>query len=91
MDPLMRKIFARVGFLQGRLWKDYSDETQLFFSENPDISILINKEMFSRGEQQFLQLPSMERPARSVFTSGPPPPGHRNHNHDDDLESLVDD
>ena len=46
MDPLMRKIFARVGFLQGRLWKDYSDETQLFFSENP-VTDLVSAEKSS--------------------------------------------
>jgi hypothetical protein len=50
MDPLLKKVFARVGFLQARMWKNYQEETQSFFAENPDLAFLIMKEMVERRE-----------------------------------------
>lgn len=68
MDPLLRKVFARVGFLQARLWKHFPEETQIFFTENPDLAILIMKEMVQRREEdKHDSLPPMDRPV-------PPPP-----------------
>ena len=68
MDPLLRKVFARVGFLQARLWKQFPEETQIFFGENPDLAILIMKEMVQRREMdKHDSLPPMDRPI-------PPPP-----------------
>ncbi|KAG4438137.1 hypothetical protein IFR05_006384 [Cadophora sp. M221] len=63
MDPLLRKVFARVGFLQARLWKHFPEETQIFFTENPDLAILIMKEMVQRREEdKHDSLPPMDRP-----------------------------
>lgn len=63
MDPLLKKIFARVGFLQARLWKRYPEETSNFFMENPELSTLILKEMAERREEDVKDdLPAMDRP-----------------------------
>jgi hypothetical protein len=63
MDPLLKKVFARVGFLQARMWKNFQDETQAFFAENPELAFLIMKEMVERREQDISdELPAMERP-----------------------------
>ncbi len=51
VDPLLKKVFARVGFLQARMWKNHQEETQAFFAENPDLAFLIMKEMVERREQ----------------------------------------
>ncbi|KAE9381571.1 hypothetical protein N431DRAFT_490915 [Stipitochalara longipes BDJ] len=71
MDPLLKKVFARVGFLQARMWKNYQEETQAFFAENPDLAFLIMKEMVERREQDISDdLPAMERPP-PLFPLGP--------------------
>ncbi len=63
VDPLLKKIFARVGFLQSHLWKNFAQETQSFFNENPELALAIMREMVERREQdKFNVLPSMERP-----------------------------
>jgi hypothetical protein len=63
MDPLLKKVFARVGFLQARMWKNHQEETQNFFSENPEMAFLIMKEMVERRELDITDdLPAMERP-----------------------------
>lgn len=63
MDPLLKKVFARVGFLQARLWKKYPEETANFFMDNPELSTLILKEMAERREEDVKDdLPAMERP-----------------------------
>ena len=51
MDPLLKKVFARVGFLQARMFKKYQEETQAFFAENPEMAFLIMKEMVERREE----------------------------------------
>lgn len=67
-DPLLRKIFARVGFLQARLWKKFQEETNTFYDENPKLVALIMKEMIERREEDVKDnLPAMDRPV-------PPPP-----------------
>jgi hypothetical protein len=72
MDPLLKKVFARVGFLQARLFKNFQEETQAFFSENPELAFLIMKEMVERREEDIKDdLPSMER---YIPLGGPPPP-----------------
>jgi len=71
MDPLLKKVFARVGFLQARMWKNYQEETQNFFAENPDLAFLIMKEMVERRELDIEDdLPAMERPP-PLFPLGP--------------------
>jgi hypothetical protein len=71
MDPLLKKVFARVGFLQARMWKNYQEETQSFFAENPDLAFLIMKEMVERRELDIEDdLPAMERPP-PLFSLGP--------------------
>ncbi|KAH6666565.1 hypothetical protein B0J14DRAFT_194351 [Halenospora varia] len=70
MDPLLKKVFARVGFLQARLWKNHREETSAFFDDNPKLAALIMKEMIERREEDIRDdLPAMERPIP------PPPPG----------------
>jgi len=72
MDPLLKKVFARVGFLQARLFKNFQEETQAFFAENPELAFLIMKEMVERREEDIKDdLPSMER---YIPLGGPPPP-----------------
>ncbi|KAL2064900.1 hypothetical protein VTL71DRAFT_4040 [Oculimacula yallundae] len=87
LDPLLRKVFARVGFLQARLWKQFPEETQIFFTENPDLAILIMKEMVQRrAEDMRDSLPPMDsRPIldagfgqEDVFIQGPGGPRRRN-------------
>jgi len=63
MDPLLKKVFARVGFLQARLWKNFPEETGAFFMENPELATVIMKEMIERREEDIKDdLPAMERP-----------------------------
>lgn len=77
MDPLLKKVFARVGFLQARLWKKYPEETSNFFMDNPELSTLILKEMAERREEDVKDdLPAMDRPpipqiSREEFIQGP--------------------
>jgi len=62
-DDLLKKVFARVGFLQVRLWKKFPEETSAFFMENPELAPLIMKEMVERREEDIKDdLPAMERP-----------------------------
>ncbi|PMD25018.1 hypothetical protein NA56DRAFT_594243 [Hyaloscypha hepaticicola] len=62
MDPLLKKVFARVGFLQARMFKNYQEETQAFFAENPEMAFLIMKEMVERREEDSTaDLPAMDR------------------------------
>lgn len=51
MDPLLKKIFARVGFLQARLWKIFPEETSKFFTEDAQLTTMIMKEMAERREE----------------------------------------
>jgi len=68
LDPLLKKVFARVGFLSARLAKKYQEETSAFYSENPEITFLIMKEMTERREEDRQDdLPPMHRHM-------PPPP-----------------
>lgn len=68
-DPLLKKVFARVGFLQARLWKNFPEETNKFFTEDAHLTTLIMKEMAERREEDMAELPAMERHIP------PPPPG----------------
>lgn len=84
MDPLLKKVFARVGFLQARLWKNFSDETQSFFMENPELALLIMKEMVERRDQDKSDnLPPMDRqeivvqPEAVIIHQGPRPRRYR--------------
>ncbi|CZR50892.1 uncharacterized protein PAC_00766 [Phialocephala subalpina] len=71
MDPLLRKVFSRVGFLQARLAKNFPEETGAFFSENPELPVLIMKEMVERMEEDRPDgLPPMDAPNRP-FGPGP--------------------
>jgi hypothetical protein len=63
MDPLLKKVFARVGFLQARMFKNYQEETQAFFAENPEMAFLIMKEMVERREEDI----SADLPASKSF------------------------
>lgn len=82
MDPLLKKVFARVGFLQARLWDRFREETQNFFLDNPEMSVIIMKEMVERREEDSKDdLPAMERhlppppPTDNIVVPGP---GRRN-------------
>ena len=60
--PLLKKVFARVGFLLARLWKNYPEETQSFWMDNPEVGSLIMKETIERREEDANDdLPAMDR------------------------------
>lgn len=68
-DPLLKMVFARVGFLQTTLWRKAPLETNDFLIENPEVAALVLKEMALRGEGDLRSgMPSMER------NFMPPPP-----------------
>lgn len=68
-DPLLKMIFARVGFLQTTLWRKAPLETNDFLIENPEVAALVLKEMAIRGEGDLRSgMPSMEK------NTMPPPP-----------------
>lgn len=61
-DGLLKMVFARVGFLQGALWRKAPMETSRFLIENPECAALILKETAIRGEEDLRSgIPSMER------------------------------
>lgn len=61
-DSLLKMVFARVGFLQGEMWRRAPSETNQFLVDNPEIGALILKEMAIRGERDLRSgIPSMER------------------------------
>jgi len=69
LDPLLKKIFARVGFLQPRLHKKFSHETYEFLKDNPEVAQLMMKETMERVEEDSKNdLPAMDR------LIVPPPP-----------------
>lgn len=71
-DSLLKMVFARVGFLQGALWRKAPTETNSFLIENPECAALILKETAIRGEEDLRSgIPSMER---SWMAPPPPPP-----------------
>ena len=68
-DPLLKMVFARVGFLQTALWRTTPLLINTFLIENPEVGALVLKEMALRGESDLRSgMPSMERHL------GPPPP-----------------
>ncbi|KAK7741496.1 hypothetical protein SLS63_001052 [Diaporthe eres] len=64
-DPLLRMVFARVGFLQPTLWKTAPQETGAFLLANPEVATLMLKETSIRRDEDVhgSHLPSMERAA----------------------------
>ncbi|KAJ4422147.1 hypothetical protein N0V82_003231 [Gnomoniopsis sp. IMI 355080] len=61
-DPLLKMVFARVGFLQTTLWRKVPLETNDFLIENPEVAALVLKEMAIRGEGDLRSgMPSMEK------------------------------
>jgi len=67
-DPLLRMVFARIGFLQPLLWKVAPEGTGAFLLENPEVATLVLKETSMRRAADFSgpSLPSMERSAWAV-------------------------
>jgi hypothetical protein len=62
-DPLLKKIFARVGFLLARMWKNFPEETHNFWMDNPEVGSWIMKETMERREEDSRdELPAMDRP-----------------------------
>ncbi|OIW34854.1 hypothetical protein CONLIGDRAFT_27757 [Coniochaeta ligniaria NRRL 30616] len=63
-DPLLKMVFARVGFLQSLLWRREPESTERFLVENPDVAAVILRETVVRREEDYggRNLPSMERP-----------------------------
>ncbi|KAK4239814.1 hypothetical protein C8A03DRAFT_13817 [Achaetomium macrosporum] len=61
-DPLLKMVFARVGFLQP--WRRAPQETNEFLLANPEIAPLLLREMAARREDDVngRALPSMVRP-----------------------------
>ncbi|KAH8905447.1 hypothetical protein BR93DRAFT_970237 [Coniochaeta sp. PMI_546] len=62
-DPLLKMVFARVGFLQSLLWRREPESTEKFLVENPDVAAVILRETIVRREEDYggRSLPSMER------------------------------
>lgn len=62
-DPLLKMIFARVGFLQPLMWRRFGEVTSDFLVGNPEVGALILRETAARREEDFVGqvLPSMER------------------------------
>lgn len=87
-DPLLKMIFARVGFLQPLLWKRAPEETNEFLVENAHVAALILRETASRREEDYggsgRNLPPLERgwfpPTGPTHIHGGPwdPYGHPN-------------
>ncbi|KAI1768238.1 hypothetical protein GGR53DRAFT_433550 [Hypoxylon sp. FL1150] len=61
-DPLLRMVFARVGFLNPHMWRQAPEDTADFFHAHPEVSALIFKETLVRRELEHNELPAMERP-----------------------------
>jgi len=95
-DPLICIMFARVGFLQAKLWRDYEGEIGEFFAEEPAVAVRIMREMVKRrdGEAGEGLLPmenvDRRRPGDRVFTRAPQRQHEGRFIDDDDL-SLADD
>ncbi len=71
-DPLLKMIFARVGFLQPLLWGRDADGTGQFLVCHPEVAALMLRETANRRQDDVggRLLPSMERP----WLPPPPPP-----------------
>ncbi|KAK3898148.1 hypothetical protein C8A05DRAFT_38274 [Staphylotrichum tortipilum] len=83
-DPLLKMVFARVGFLQP--WRRAERAANEFLIGNPEIAPLLLREMAARREDDVngRTLPSMVRPWYSVgaprgagFDYAPRPPGYQ--------------
>jgi hypothetical protein len=60
-DTLLKKMFARTGFLLNKLWKNWPEETSRFWVEAPEVGAMVMKEMGKRREEEVGEdLPSME-------------------------------
>jgi hypothetical protein len=70
-DPLLKMVFARVGFLQP--WRRAERETSEFLVGNPEIAPLLLREMAARREDDVngRALPSMVRPWYAYGNGGP--------------------
>ncbi|OHF01393.1 DEAD/DEAH box helicase [Colletotrichum orchidophilum] len=91
-DPLLRMIFARVGFLQPLLWQRAPQYTSEFLIGHPEVAALMLRETAIRREEDLgsRALPSMERathphampmwpaapPMHPHMRLPPPPPPH---------------
>lgn len=61
-DVLLRKVFARVGFMLPRLQQNFSHETQDFWIDNVEVGYTIMKETMERREVDHGDtLPAMDR------------------------------
>ena len=61
-DVLLKMVFARVGFMLARLWKNHGEETHLFWMENAEVGGMIMKETMERREMDAGEdLPAMSR------------------------------
>lgn len=94
-DPLLRMIFARVGFLQPLLWQRAPQFTSEFLIGHPEVAALMLRETAIRREEDLgsRALPSMERathphvmpmwpvapPMHPHMRPPPPPPPHHWH------------
>jgi hypothetical protein len=78
-DPLLKMVFARVGFLQPWFARRAGAETNEFLLGNPEVAAGLLREMAARREDEFdgRALPSMVRPwyANSYRNGGHGAPG----------------
>ncbi|KAK2046942.1 hypothetical protein LZ31DRAFT_171874 [Colletotrichum somersetense] len=77
-DPLLRMVFARIGFLQPLLWQRAPQHTSEFLIGHPEVAALMLRETAIRREEDLgsRALPSMERAMHShampIWPIGPP-------------------
>ncbi|OHW89869.1 BTB/POZ domain-containing protein [Colletotrichum incanum] len=77
-DPLLRMVFARIGFLQPLLWQRAPQHTSEFLIGHPEVAALMLRETAIRREEDLgsRALPSMERAthphAMPAWPVGPP-------------------
>jgi hypothetical protein len=80
-DPLLKMVFARIGFLQSLLWRKEPESTADFLHENPEVAAIILRETIVRREEEYSggTLPSMEPPWSTPyeFRGGGPGTGYR--------------
>ncbi|EFW99602.1 hypothetical protein CMQ_7970 [Grosmannia clavigera kw1407] len=69
-DALLRMILARIGYLQPVLWRRVPEEMSTFLTENPQVAVLIMREMAEQREEAGLThvIPRMEPLVASPVT-----------------------
>lgn len=66
-DPLLKKVFARVGFLLPHFYNRDSQETHGFLVEHPEVAAMIIRETAERRHEDVKdELPAMDKPVSGM-------------------------